>query len=76
MTCQRRWWLASTLICQPLIKMQWPLGHHIIYIMLLLRPGGICCIPQITPSLNTASMMAIRKQMDESNLEMVNTLTQ
>ena len=40
------------------------------------RPGGISYIPHDTPSLNLTSMMAMRQQMDESNLELVNTLTQ
>lgn len=40
------------------------------------RLGGINYIPQNTSSLNMTSMMAIRQQMDESNLELVNTPTQ
>lgn len=40
------------------------------------RPGGMDYIPQTSLSLNTTSMMAIRQQMDESNMELVNTLTQ
>lgn len=42
----------------------------------MVRPGGIGYICQVMPSLNTMSMMSMRQQMDESNLEMVNTLTQ
>ena len=42
----------------------------------MVRPGGMGYIPQITTSLNTTFMMAMRQQMDESNLELVNTLTQ
>ena len=41
----------------------------------MVRPGGMGYIPQITTSLNTTFMMAMRQQMDESNLELVNTLT-
>lgn len=40
------------------------------------RPWGISYIPQTTMSLDTTSMMAMRQQMDESNIELVNTLTQ
>lgn len=42
----------------------------------MVRPGGISYIPQITQLLNTTSMKDMREQMDESNLELVNTLTQ
>lgn len=38
--------------------------------------GGMGYIPQITPSLNMTFMMAMRQQMNESNLELVNTSTQ
>lgn len=40
------------------------------------RPEGICYIPQTTKSLNITLMIAMRQQMDETNLELVNTLTQ
>lgn len=40
------------------------------------RLWGICYIPQTTPSLNTTSMMVMRQQINESNLELVNTITQ
>lgn len=40
------------------------------------RSGGVNYIPQNTPSLNTTSMMGMRQQMDEINLELVNILTQ
>lgn len=40
------------------------------------RPWGICYIPQITPLLNTTSVMALRKQMDEIKFELYNNLIQ
>lgn len=40
------------------------------------RPGGIHYMLQTMPSLNTTSLMALRQQTDESNLEFVNNLTQ
>lgn len=40
------------------------------------RTGGIIYIPHDTLSLNLTSMMAMRQQMDESNHELVITLTQ
>lgn len=39
-------------------------------------PEGINYSPHNTPSLNTTSMMVIRQQMDESNLELVSIHTQ
>lgn len=42
----------------------------------MVRSGGICYIPYTSPSLNTTSMMDMRQQMDESNLELVNSLAQ
>lgn len=39
------------------------------------RTGGISYISQ-TKSLNTTSMMALRQQMDKSNLEFMNNMTQ
>lgn len=38
--------------------------------------GGVSYLPQSTPSLNTTSVMTLRQQMDESNLEYVHNLTQ
>lgn len=40
------------------------------------RMGGVSYIPQSTPSLNTTLVMALRQQMDESNIELVHNLTQ
>ncbi|XP_058749336.1 uncharacterized protein LOC131622295 [Vicia villosa] len=40
------------------------------------RPTGVGYIPQASPSLNTTSMLSIRQQIDESNHDMVNALTQ
>lgn len=40
------------------------------------RPTRISYMAQSITSLNTTSMMVIRKQMSDSNLELINTLTQ
>lgn len=40
------------------------------------RLGGVNYMPQSTPSLNTNLVLALRQQMDESNLELVQNLTQ
>lgn len=41
----------------------------------MIRPGGINYIPSNTPSLNITFIIAMGQQMDESNLELVNSFT-